>query len=133
MLKVNDLKVSDLVMVSYDGHQKEGEVVDIDLGGSKACVLIGEQEFWYDEKDLAPIALDESQLIKLGFTKQNNDDGTVKYMKGAFRVLLHHANDFSVFEMWYREDTRLVRNPIHVHDFQNKYHEMTKVHLTAGD
>lgn len=132
MLKVKELKVSDIVMVTFDGKAHEGEVVSVDHGGSKALVLTGDQEFWYDEKDISPIPFDESQLIKLEFTKQSNDDGTVKYMKGAFRVLLHHANDFSTFEMWYREDTRLVRTPIQLHDFQNKYLDMTKIHLTVA-
>ncbi len=132
MLKVNELKVSDIVMITYDGKAQEGEVTNVDHGGSKALILTGDQEFWYDEKDISPIPFDESQLLKLGFTKQANDDGTVKYMKGAFRVLLHHANDFSKFEMWYREDTRLVRTPIMLHDFQNKYLEMTKIHLTVA-
>ena len=132
MLKISQLKVADLVMVEHEGQIKEGEVINIDNAGGKACVLTGEQEFWYDEEFLQPIVFDESQLMKLGFTKHPNEDGTVKYMKGAFRVLLHHANDFSMFEMWYREDTRLIRQSIYQHDFQNKYLEMTKVPLTVG-
>lgn len=134
MLKVNELKVSDLVMAEYDGNQKEGEVINVDTVDHKALIVTeDDREFWYEEKSITAIMLDEMQLTKLGFTKQPNDDGTVKYMKGAFRVLLHHANDFTTFEMWYREDTRLIRQAIFVHDFQNKYYEMTKVHLTKGE
>ena len=133
MLKVRDLKVADLVMVVYDGNEKVGEVINVDHDDHKACVLTGEQEFWYDEEHLRPIPLNEAQLFKLGFTKHANEDGTIKYMKGAFRVLLHRENDFSNFEMWYREDLRQIRQPIYVHDFQNKYLEMTKVHLTKGE
>ena len=134
MLKVNELKVSDLVMAEYDGQLKEGEVINVDTVDHKALIVTeDDQEFWYDEKHITPIMLDEKQLIKLGFAKQSNDDGTVKYMKGAFRVLLHHADDFSTFEMWYREDTRLIRQSIFVHDFQNKYYEMVKIHLSKGE
>jgi len=124
MLKYNELKSGDLVMAEYDGKLKEGEV---------RCVLTtDDQEFWYDPKHLTPIALDESQLFKLGFQKQANDDGSVKYSKGAFRLLIHRSDDFSNFEMWYREDMRHIKQPIYVHDLQNKYLAMTKIPLAKG-
>jgi hypothetical protein len=134
MLKLSELKVGDIVMVEYDGQMREGEVTDIDRIDAKACVATSEeQEFWYDSHHMSPIRLDEAQLFKLGFQKQPNTDGSVKYAKGAFRVLLHHPNDFSNFEMWYREDQRHIGEPIYVHEFQNKFLAMTKVPLTKGE
>ncbi len=76
-----------------------------------------------------PHQTDDAQLTKLNFQKQQNEDGSVKYMKGAFRILLPSANDFSRFEIWYRDEKRQVMQPIGVHTLQNHYLEMTKVHL----
>jgi len=76
--------------------------------------------------------LDEAQLEKLQFHKHANDDGTVKYMKGAFRILLNHEADFSKFEIWYRDERRHIMQPISVHNLQNHFLEMTKVHLNEG-
>ncbi len=133
MLKYNELKSGDLVMAEYDGKLKEGEVRNVDNLEKMVCVLTtDDQEFWYDPKHLTPIALDESQLFKLGFQKQANDDGSVKYSKGAFRLLIHRSDDFSNFEMWYREDMRHIKQPIYVHDLQNKYLAMTKIPLAKG-
>jgi hypothetical protein len=134
MLKINELKLGDLVMAEYDGQLKEGEITNADTIDKKVCVVTTDgQEFWYEPKNLTPIVLDESQLFKLGFQKQANGDGSSKYSKGAFRVLIHNPDDFSTFEMWYREDHRLIKQPIYLHDFQNKYLDMTKIHLTKGE
>ena len=133
MLKFNELKSGDLVMVEYDGQQKEGQVTKLDNNDKKACVLTDDgQEFWYELKHLTPIQLDETQLFKLGFQKEANSDGSAKYLKGAFRVMIFKSDDFSNFEMWYREDRRLIRQPIYLHDFQNKYLDMTKIPLIKG-
>lgn len=133
MLKFNELKVGDIVLAEYDGQAKEGEIIDVDAIDRKVCILnADEQEFWYEAKDIKPIGLDEAQLFKLGFQKQSNEDRSVKYSKGAFRVLIHNEGDFSNFEMWYREDQRHIKSPIYVHDFQNKYLDMTKIVLTKN-
>ena len=61
----------------------------------------------FDKPDvLRPIPLDEEQLLKLNFTRQEFEDGSVKYIKGAFRIFLPNKNDFSNMEIWYREDRR---------------------------
>ncbi|HEX8462448.1 MAG TPA: hypothetical protein VF623_13505 [Segetibacter sp.] len=134
MLKLNELKVGDLVNAEYDGQLKEGEIIQVDRLDEKVCIkTLDEQEFWYELDHIRPIILDESQLFKLGFQKQENTDGSVKYMKGAFRVLVHQPDAFSNFEMWYREDQRHINAPIYLHDFQNKYHDMTKVVLAKGE
>lgn len=133
MLKFSELKVGDLVMAEYDGNLKVGEIRNLNHDEKQVCIETQDQDFWYDFKHVKPIILDEPQLFKLGFTRQKNDDGSVKYSKGAFRVLTPSENDFSNFEMWYREDQRFIKQPIFVHEFQNKYLDMTKVHLTVGN
>ncbi len=132
MLKFNELKVGDLIKAEFDGNYKEGEIVDVNREDKQVCVLTGEQEFWYEADQIRPIPFDEAQLFKLGFQKEPNTDGSIKYFKGAFRVLIHEPNNFSRFEMWYREDRRHMKEPIYVHQFQNLFFEMTKVPLTAG-
>lgn len=133
MIKYNELKVGDYVIANYDGNLWEGEVVNLNGDEKQVCVLTDVQEFWFETKDLQPILLDESQLFKLGFQKQQVENGEIKYTKGAFRVLLHRENDFSNFEMWYREDRRHIDHPLQVHEFQNHYLAMTKIHLTRDN
>ena len=54
-------------------------------------------------------------------------------MHGAFRVLLAKPNNFGEFDIWYREDRRHIVHPIKLHEFQNHYYDMTKVHLTKAE
>ena len=132
MIKFNELKVGDYVMAEYNGQQKEGEVIQLNGDEKQVRIQSGEQEFWFETDHLYPIILDEAQLFKLGFQKHDNEDGSVKYSKGAFRVLLHQPGDFSVFEIWYREDKRHITHHISFHEFQNHYLQMTKIHLTEN-
>lgn len=133
MLKISELKEGDLVMAEYDGQWNEGAVTNVDRIDVKAEIATAAtQEFWYDLKHIRPILLDESYMFKLGFQKQDNEDGSIKYWKGAFRVLLHEPGNFSNFEMWYREDQRHIAHAIYVHEFQNDFLQMTKVPLTQA-
>ena len=70
--------------------------------------------------------------MAFGFEKQDQPDGSVKYLKGPFRILLSRPGNFSSFEMWYREDRRRIHQPLSVHELQNHYHQMTKIDLTRG-
>jgi hypothetical protein len=88
----------------------------------------GVQEFWYGPDDIAPIPLDEAQLIRLGFEKEEAD-GAVKYKKDSFRLVTPIKGDFSNLEMWWREDRRHFSFPLGVHELQNLHLDMTKVHL----
>jgi len=81
----------------------------------------GSQEFWYETEQLSRIPLDEEQLMKLKFHKQVNDDGSVKYSKGAFRMMIPKAGDFSKFEIWYRDERRQIMQPISVHQLQKPF------------
>ena len=79
------------------------------------------------------LGLSQSEMLKkLGFEKEANGDGSVKYKKGAFRILISKKDNFNDFEMWYREDKRHLKGPIFVHELQNHHLQMTKVELTRA-
>ena len=129
MLKLGELKAGDIIKVNDEGLDREGIVVEISHEEHQALVDNGVQEFWYRPDEMFPIPVDESQLLKLGFEKQDLNGEGVKYLKGAFRIVTPKEGDFSVIEMWYREDRRHFNNPIGVHQLQNLHLQMTKVPL----
>jgi hypothetical protein len=130
MINFHELKMGDIVLVEYDGKKSEGEVIDLDHEDKEICVQTEVQDFWYTPDQLFAIPLSDEQLKKFDFERDDNADGTVKYKKDAFRILLPGKDDFSAFEMWYREDRRHMTHPITVHELQNHYSQMTKVDLT---
>lgn len=132
MLRFNDLKPGDLVIAEYEGKEWEGEVVELNREDKEVCIRTEVQDLWFNVPHLKGIPLDDRQLAKLGFQKQVDGDGPVKYLKGAFRIMLPAPDRFNEFEMWYREDRRHITAPIFVHELQNHYRDMTKVELSAA-
>ena len=130
MIKFNELKTGDYVLAESDGQAWQGEVTDFNHDEKEISVYNGVQEFWFKDEDLYPLPLDEEQLFKLKFQKQTNGDGSVKYSKGAFRIQTQQQDNFSHFEIWYRDEKRIMLHPISVHQLQNHHLQMTKVHLT---
>jgi hypothetical protein len=128
MLKINELKSGDVIMVNDDGVMREGKVVSTSLEENQALVNNGVQDFWYSPEDMTPVNLSEEHLMRFGFTKEDLDGG-VKYKKDSFRLLTPKKGDFSNVEMWWREDRRHFGMPIGVHHFQNLFMDMTKIHL----
>lgn len=131
MIKFNELKMGDYVLCEYEGKRWEGEVTNLNSDEKQIEVTTDVQAFWFDQEDLHPIPLSHEQMMKLNFSMQENPDGSVKYMKGAFRLVLPEKGNFDKMEMWYREDRRHNPNVHYVHQLQNHYLDMTKVHLTA--
>ena len=129
MIQFHELRVGDIVLADFEGQKAEGEVVGKSEGDHLVNVETAVQAFYYSPGDLYPILLDENQLMEFGFTKQDQPNGSVKYLKGPFRILLSRPGNFSEFEMWYREDHRHIHEPLSVHQLQNYYHQMTKVDL----
>ena len=129
MIKFQEIKVGDYLIADNDGDKIQGEVTNLNHNEKQVCVDNGVQEFWFETEQLSPIALNEDELLKLKFTKQENEDGSVKYLKGAFRMLLPAKGDFSKMEIWSRDERRIVTNQISVHQLQNHFYDMTKVHL----
>ena len=132
MIKFSELKPGDIVMAEFEGQQMEGVVTELNREDKEVCVETAVQEFWFTAEHLFPILLDHRQMEKLGFTGQENSDGSIKYMKEAFRVLLPKKGDFSNMEIWYREDRRHLHQHLHVHELQNHYYQMTKVELSPA-
>jgi hypothetical protein len=130
MIKFSELRKGDYVLAESDGQAWQGEVTDFNNDEREIAVNNGVQEFYFKSEDLYPIPLDEEQLLKLKFQKHVNDDGSIKYMKGAFRIQTPDQDNFSNFEIWYRDEKRIIMQPIYLHQLQNHYEAMTKVHLT---
>lgn len=129
MIKLGHLQSGDIVMVNDEGLMREGTVIHTNAEEQMALIDNGIQEFWYSPQDIYPVALDEDQLMKLGFEKEPIDGQAVKYKKGVFRLVTPVAGDFSKLDMWYREDNRHFHVPIAVHELQNLHSSMTKVPL----
>lgn len=132
MIRFNDLKPGDLVLAEYEDKVWEGEITELNREDKEVCVRTDVQDFWFTPNHLQGIPLDDRQLSRLGFEKQADDAGPVKYMKGAFRILLPAAGQFNEFEIWYREDRRHLTKPIYVHELQNHYRDMTKIELSSA-
>ncbi|NII25671.1 hypothetical protein HB364_11290 [Pseudoflavitalea sp. X16] len=132
MLKLSELQPGDIVMAEYEGQLVEGTVKELNKEDKEVCVETAVQEFWFKPEHLFPIPLSEEQLLKLGFQKVESDNGSVKYKKDSFRILLPTQGNFNDLEIWWREDRRHLRQAIHVHELQNHYYQMTKVELNPA-
>ena len=130
MIRFHELKIGDIVMAEFEGQWWEGEVIELNREDKEVCVRTNVQDFWFKPEELRGIPLNDEQLKKLGFEKEVTGNGSVKYKKGAFRILIPQKDNFNEFEMWYREDKRHLKEPIFVHDLQNHHLQMTKVELT---
>lgn len=131
MIKFSDIKVGDYLMGEFEGKMWEGEVVRLNNEDKQVCLKTSVQEFWFEPQHLYPIPITDEALRKLNFEKEEMEDGSVKYKKASFRMVIPKKDDFSHIDIWYREDRR--HNPdVHsIHQLQNAYHQMTKIHLTS--
>lgn len=129
MIKFHEIKVGDYLIADNDGDKRVGEVIDVNSDEKQVCVDTGGQEFWYETSQLLPIPLDDEQLSNFKFKKEENEDGSAKYLKGAFRIFLPVKGDFSKMEIWYRDERRHIMQHLNVHQLQNHFHDMTKVLL----
>lgn len=133
MINLQDVKAGDIVLVQYEGNTVEGQVLEVNREDKQVCVQTGEQEFWYDLKDLYPIPLNEDQLLRLKFKKDEalslNGDGLI-YVRGPFSVKLHTLSDgMPATRLDYRDEHREIKGSITVNQLQNHYHAMTNFHL----
>lgn len=131
MIPFNEIKIGDYVIAEYEGKMWPGEVTRLNGDEKQVCVETEVQDFWYEAEHLFPIPINDEQMTKLSFSKEDFPDGSVKYKKGSFRLVISKKDDFSVVEMWYREDKRHHPNVHYVHQLQNHYLQMTKIHLTT--
>ena len=132
MIRFQDLKPGDFVIAEFEGQKWEGTVVELNREDKEVCVETDVQQFWFKPEQLFGIPLSDEQLIRLGFIRQPDENSSIKYLKGAFRVFVPEKDNFSNLEIWYREDRRSLHQPITVHELQNHYNQMTKVELTRN-
>ena len=130
MIKFNEIKMGDFLMGDYEGKMWEGEVVNLNGDEKQVCLATDVQNFWFATKDLYPIPVNNETLLKMNFQRVDMPDGSVKYKKGTFRMLIAKPDDFSHVDIWYRDDKRINPQIQYVHQLQNQYLQMTKVHLT---
>lgn len=133
MISLHELKAGDTVLVSYEGQLQEGKVMELNPEDKQVCVLTGEEnEFWYGLESLFPILLDETQLLKLKFKKDEelsrNGDGQV-FVRGPFSVRIRSDNGQKLIDLHYRDETRALKGDITVNELQNHYIGMTNFHL----
>ena len=133
MIRLQDVKTGDTVLVAYEGNLVEGKVLEINHEDKQVCVLTHEeQEFWYDLESLHPIPLDETQLLRLRFQKDEslsrNGEGVV-YVRGPFSVKLYQQNGQDITRLDYRDEHREIKGTLTVNQLQNHYHGMTNFHL----
>lgn len=132
MIRLNELHPGNIVLVEYEGQKKEGIVTELNHDDKEVCVETDVQEFWFAPEHLYPIPLSKQQLFNLGFEEmKDGQEPGVKYMKDSFRLQLSAPEDFSILEIWWREDRRHLSHPLFVHELQNHYYQMTKVELNA--
>lgn len=127
-MKLAELKPGDWVRIDDEGVNREGTVVRVSYEENEVNINNGIQEFWYSLDHVYGVPLDEGQLMRLGFERKETGAG-VKYGKGAFRLQVPAADNFSRVEIWYREDRRQFDHPLMVHELQNLFLQMTKMHL----
>jgi hypothetical protein len=127
MIQISDVRVSDRVLVNFEGQLIEGTVLEVNHEDRQACVLTHEQqEFWYSAEDLFPITLNEAELVRLKFHQEEPSNGSTVFVRGPFTVEFHGQDKLALV---YRDERREIQGPITVHQLQNHYESMTKVHL----
>jgi hypothetical protein len=132
MITLHDVKAGDTVLVEYEGIKTEGHVLEVNREDKQVCVQTGEQEFWYDLKDIYALPLNEEQLLRLKFTPDDtvtNVPGSRVYVRGPFSVKLHQVDGHDATRLDYRDEHREIFGPITVNQLQNHYQEMTNFHL----
>ena len=133
MIKFNEIKMGDFLMGEFEGKMWEGEVINLNGDEKQVCLATEVQDFWFETEDLYPIPVSDDALSRLNFLREDMPDGSVKYKKGSFRMLILKPDDFSHMDIWYRDDKRINPDIHYIHQLQNHYLQMTKVHLTSQE
>jgi hypothetical protein len=131
MLKLNELKEGDIVMVDFEGQMRVGDVTEVSKGDKKAKVAHGENEFWYELDHVYAVPADEPHLLELGFIKVLNDqsDGDL-YERGPFSLQVIRKGEDNHYLLHYRDETRHIHDLSFLHQLQHHYKAMTNFELT---
>lgn len=126
MIKMRDIKEGDLFWTDFYGKRSIGEVMDTDLGQSKVLMAEGENEFWYDVKDVSAIRIDDEVLADIGFIKGDKEGERSEYKRGPFSILRLNSG-----ETWlmYRDEVRHIAQLDFLHELQHHHRSMTNFGL----
>jgi hypothetical protein len=128
MIKFSELRQGNKVSVLNEGTWMPGTITGINSDdGGQVHIQTGVQDAWYTVDEVKSLPLEEEQLLELGFEKEVQDSGNIKYKYGPFRVLIGPTKRFKDFLMWYREEKSHIIYPMTLHQFQNRYEEMVKI------
>jgi hypothetical protein len=140
MIQMHDLKSGDIVNVDLEGALVSGSVLEIDREGGQICVVTNDdQESWYAPAELFPIRVNKDELENLQFSTDIAPDpnttapitgDTVTYVRGPFSIEVHDPSNFEHLTLFYRNEApRVFHHGLALHELQNHYLDMTKVHL----
>lgn len=128
MLRLNELKAGDIVLVDFEGMMKVGDVLEVSRGDRKALVAHDESEYWYDLNDVYAVPLEDGILTELGFSRVSADG--ILYERGPFSFQILGQGDARESLLHYRDETRRVQDLKYLHELQNHYKGMTNHELT---
>ena len=84
MIRFQDIKEGDIIQADFGGQRFEGEVTEVNHEDRQVCVHNGDQDDWFEPMIYIPFQWMISQLQKLGFEKQVNEDNIGKIYAGPF-------------------------------------------------
>ena len=142
---MHDLKEGDIVSTNFEGTLTRGSVIQLDREDHKVCVVTNDdQECWYAPQDLFPIDLGKEEMESLGFkaldsgqaagteqaARADGEPGAITYVRGPFSVEVHDPSSFKHLTLLYRSEApRVFHHGLKLHELQNHYLDITKVHL----
>jgi hypothetical protein len=134
MIHLNELKFGDIVNATFEGGTFSGSVLQIDRELRQVCVATNDdQESWYYPEALSPIPLTEDEVLSLQFRPDPNASpasGGITYVKGPFSIEVKDPATFQELVLLYRNEApRIFHHGLALHELQNHYLQMTKVHL----
>lgn len=131
MIPIHDVSLGNWVQVLLDGQLLTGKVErkSVERIGVAAEGELG----WYFPQDVSAIPLSEDWLGFLDFAKSTDPslNGTGKaYVHGPFVIHFPDKDDESHSIMTcHGSHDKEFHHKLQVHEFQNHYHEMTKVFI----
>jgi len=131
MVPINDVSLGNWLQISLDGQRMAGKVErkSVERIGIAAEGELG----WYFPEEVEAIPLTEEWLSYFNFEQSNDPslNGSGKaYVHGPFVLHYPDKNDDShIILTCHGSHDKIFHRKLPVHEFQNHYHEMTKVFI----
>jgi hypothetical protein len=131
MIPIHDVSLGNWVQINLDGQTFAGRV---DRKSVERIGVSAEGEMgWYFPEDIDPIPLTEDWLYRFNFQKSDDPalDGSGKaFTHGPFVIYYPNKEDDSyIILSCHGVHDEEFHHRLPVHEFQNHYHEMTKVFI----